>query len=94
MTLSRGIFCLQHCLHSVPDLLREDLVWCVWTFSFFGLLFVDLERIFRHYIVGDELWPYFSWAARSLGFDSFNFGLGLCDRGGLAFRARLALCFS
>ncbi len=31
---------------------------------------------------------------RSLDFDSFDFGLGLCVRGGLAFRARLAFFFS
>ena len=30
----------------------------------------------------------------SLGFDSLDFWVGLCDRGGLAFRARLAFCFS
>ena len=30
---------------------------------------------------------------RSLDFDSFVFGLGLCNRGGLAFRARLAFFF-
>jgi hypothetical protein len=35
-----------------------------------------------------------SLLGRSLDFNSFIFGLGLCDRGGLTFHARLAFCFS
>jgi len=61
MMLSRCIFERSHCVHFVPDFLREDPVHFIWAVSFFGRLFADLEQISRLYIVETELWPCFFW---------------------------------
>ena len=48
----------------------------MWSVSFFGQVFADLERISRRNIVETELWPYFFWGLSSSGVDTFDFALG------------------